>query len=78
MIPHPTFSICVLKSLKLIWVWKFGIDSSLSIVPPVYAKPLPAIIGTIILKEDNKGARMKDILSPIPPVLCLSATNLSR
>ena len=58
-------------------VWKLGIDSSLSIVPPVYANPLPAIIGTMIPRDDNMGAKIKEILSPIPPVLCLSATYLS-
>ena len=28
--------------------------------------------------DDNRGAKMKDILSPIPPVLCLSAIYLSK
>ena len=34
--------------------------------------------GTIMSNEDNKGARIIDILSPVPPVLCLSATYLPR
>ena len=48
-------------------------DSSLSIVPPVNARPRPAIIGITIPMDDSIGARIKEILSPTPPVLCLSA-----
>ena len=48
-------------------------DSSLSIVPPVKARPRPAIIGTNIPKDDNIGAKINEILSPTHPVLCLSA-----
>ena len=53
MIPQPILSICLLNESKSFWVWKLFIDSSLSIVPPVYANPLPAIIGTIISNEDK-------------------------
>ncbi len=49
-------------------------DSSLSIVPPVKARPRPAILGTITPKDDILGAMMNEILSHTPPVLCLSAT----
>ena len=46
--------------------------SSLSMVPPVCPRPRPAIIGTFTPKEATRGARIKLILSPTPPVLCLS------
>ena len=55
-------------------VLKPGIHSSLSIVPPVNPSPLPAIIGIFNPSPAITGARIRDTLSPIPPVECLSAT----
>ena len=53
-------------------VLKPGIASSLSMVPPVCASPLPANIGTVAPAARNAGARIMLILSPTPPVECLS------
>ena len=55
-----------------------GMDSNLSRVPPVCPKALPLIMGIAIPAAARSGARMREILSPTPPVLCLSATNISR
>ena len=41
-------------------------------VPPVCPNPRPAIIGTDTPKQATKGAKTNEILSPIPPVECLS------
>ena len=49
-----------------------GIASSLSSVPPVWPRPRPLIIGTAIPAAATKGASTRDVLSPTPPVECLS------
>ena len=49
-----------------------GIASSLSSVPPVWPRPRPDIIGTTTPQAAARGARTRDVLSPTPPVLCLS------
>ena len=41
-------------------------------VPPVWAKPRPAIMGTWTSHAASMGASIKDTVSPTPPVLCLS------
>jgi hypothetical protein len=46
--------------------------SSLSRVPPVWPNPRPDIIGTYAPHAAASGAMMSDVLSPTPPVLCLS------
>ena len=51
---------------------KPGIASSLSSVPPVCPRPRPDIIGTGTPHAAASGARISDVLSPTPPVLCLS------
>ena len=43
-------------------------------VPPVWAKPRPAIMGTYAPHAASMGASIKDTVSPTPPVLCLSNT----
>ena len=47
-------------------------DSSLSSVPPVCPKPRPLIIGTYNPAAATIGANINDVLSPTPPVECLS------
>ena len=47
-------------------------DSSLSSVPPVCPSPRPDIIGTSAPQAAASGASISDVLSPTPPVLCLS------
>ncbi len=49
-----------------------GMASSLSRVPPVCPRPRPTIIGTAAPQADTQGARAIEILSPTPPVECLS------
>ena len=49
-----------------------GIDSSLSRVPPVCPRPRPESWGTAAPHAATSGARMSEILSPTPPVECLS------
>ena len=51
-----------------------GIDSNLSIVPPVKPSPLPDIFATGTPRAAITGINTSVILSPIPPVLCLSTT----
>ena len=46
--------------------------SSLSSVPPVCPSPRPDIIGTGTPHAATSGASTSDVLSPTPPVLCLS------
>jgi hypothetical protein len=55
-------------------VRKPGIDSSLSSVPPVCARPRPEIIGTATPQAATAGASGIEALSPTPPVECLSPT----
>ena len=49
-----------------------GIASSLSNVPPVCPRPLPDILATGALHAATNGANAIVVLSPTPPVLCLS------
>ena len=53
----------VLKPAKL---------SSLSMVPPVCPRPLPLILATGIPHAATIGVSAREVLSPTPPVLCLS------
>ena len=49
-----------------------GIASSLSIVPPVCPSPRPLIFATFTPKDATSGATTRLVLSPTPPVECLS------
>ncbi len=53
-------------------VVKPGKLSSLSMVPPVCPSPLPLILATVTPQAATMGARASEVLSPTPPVLCLS------
>ena len=46
--------------------------SSLSIVPPVCPNPRPLIFATVTPNEATIGVSASDVLSPTPPVECLS------
>ncbi len=50
-----------------------GMDSSLSSVPPVWPSPRPDSCGTATPQAATSGASGRVILSPTPPVECLSA-----
>jgi len=54
-----------------------GIDSILSNVPPVCPNPLPESCGTAAPQAATNGASGRVILSPTPPVECLSTVGLS-
>ena len=43
-------------------------------VPPVNPKPLPLILAILVPQDATKGAKTKVVLSPTPPVECLSTT----
>ena len=52
---------------------KDGMDSSLSMVPPVSPRPLPDILAILQPAAAAIGATISVVLSPTPPVECLSA-----
>ena len=60
------------KSSSAKAVFKPGIASNLSIVPPVNPNPRPLILATFPPHAATIGATTKVTLSPTPPVLCLS------
>ena len=53
-----------------------GMLSSLSMVPPVCARPRPLILATVRPSAASIGVRIKLVLSPTPPVECLSTVSL--
>ena len=50
-----------------------GIDSSLSSVPPVKPSPRPDILAIFTPHAATSGTRISEVVSPTPPVECLSA-----
>ena len=48
------------------------IDSTLSSVPPVWPKPRPDILATLAPQAATIGVKERLVLSPTPPVECLS------
>ena len=68
----PCFFTLFMNSSKERDVLKPGMDSSLSIVPPVWPKALPDILATITPQDATRGATTSVVLSPTPPVECLS------
>ena len=71
---QPTRSTTVRISSVDKFVRKPGIDSNLSSVPPVAPSPRPEIIGTFSPQQANSGAMTSEVLSPMPPVECLSTS----
>ena len=53
-----------------------GIDSNLSSVPPVWPNPRPDNCGTAAPHAATRGASGRVILSPTPPVECLSTVGI--
>ena len=68
---------CFLNSSKLKFTLKPFIEFNLSIVPPVIPRPFPLILGNITPQLATIGPTIKVVLSPIPPVECLSILILS-
>ena len=50
-----------------------GMDSSLSSVPPVKPSPRPDILAIFTPQAATSGTRISVVVSPTPPVECLSA-----
>ena len=74
----PTSSSCAIISSLSRDARQPGIDSSLSSVPPVWPRPRPDIIGIGTPHSAASGASTSDVLSPTPPVLCLSTFGPGR
>ena len=55
-----------------------GMHSSLSSVPPVCPSPRPESCGTATPNDATSGASGRVILSPTPPVECLSVVGFAR
>ena len=60
------------NSCTVISVEKPGKLSSLSMVPPVCPSPLPLIFAIFTPQAETMGVSAREVLSPTPPVLCLS------
>ena len=74
MIASPTSCTCATKSSTESSTRKPGIDSSLSSVPPVWPSPRPLIFPTGTPHAATIGPTAIEVLSPTPPVECLSTT----
>ena len=72
----PTSRSCARSSSLLRSARHPGMASSLSRVPPVWPRPRPDSCGTATSNTATKGASGRVILSPTPPVECLSAVGL--
>ena len=72
-ITKPTFSAFSRNFSGVMAVEKPGKDSSLSIVPPVCPRPRPDIFAILPPHAATIGHRTSEVLSPTPPVECLSA-----
>ena len=68
----PSSASCFSNSSAVRSVRKPGMDSSLSSVPPVWPSARPDIMGTTTPAAAASGATIRLVLSPTPPVECLS------
>jgi hypothetical protein len=68
----PTFLALSRNSASVISPRQPGMDSSLSMVPPVWARPRPDILATVHPLAARMGATTRVVLSPTPPEECLS------
>jgi len=68
----PTSLTCFRKASGSKVVLNPGIDSSLSTVPPVNPRPRPLILAMGTMQAAAIGATISVVLSPTPPVECLS------
>ena len=73
IIAIPTSETCFLNSSSVKKQLNPSIDSNLSSVPPVWPRPLPDILATFSPQAATNGPNAIDVLSPTPPVECLSA-----
>ena len=70
--PTPVLLATSTNSSFVVLNLKFLIDSNLSIVPPVWPRPLPESFVVAIPTADKIGPNTTVTLSPTPPVECLS------
>jgi hypothetical protein len=68
----PTSSTCLWNCFSERFAEKPGTDSSLSMVPPVSPRPRPESLATGPPQAAAMGSEISEILSPTPPVECLS------
>ena len=73
IIAIPTSSTCFLNCSSDKKQLNPSIDSNLSKVPPVWPRPLPDILATLSPHAATIGPSAIEVLSPTPPVECLSA-----
>ena len=78
MTQRPVFRTMRLNSSRLFSTLTPGTDSSLSSVPPECASPLPLTFATVPPQAATSGATMRVVVSPTPPVECLSTLMPSR
>ena len=69
---HPTRFTWSISSAGVSWTRNPGIDSNLSSVPPVWPSPRPESLATRTPQLAARGTSTSEVLSPTPPVLCLS------
>ena len=74
MIARPISRTCATNSSVESSTRKPGIDSSLSRVPPVCPRPRPLIFPNGTPHAATIGPTAIEVLSPTPPVECLSTT----
>ena len=73
IIAIPISSTCFLNCSSVKKQLNPSIDSNLSKVPPVCPSPLPDILATLSPQAATIGPSAIEVLSPTPPVECLSA-----
>ena len=71
-IAHPMWLTCSMNWSAESSVRNPGMASSLSMVPPVWPSPRPDSFATGAPQAATRGMRTSEVLSPTPPVLCLS------
>ena len=78
MIAQPISSTVRKKRVSSIAVHRPGMDSSLSSVPPVNPSPRPDIFATFAPHAATSGTKISEVVSPTPPVECLSTVGPLR
>ena len=72
MTQRPILRTISLNSSMFFSIHTPGTDSSLSRVPPVWPSPRPLILATVPPQAATRGAITRVVVSPTPPVECLS------
>jgi hypothetical protein len=72
MMAMPISFTCLTKRFSSMAIEVPGTDSILSRVPPVWPKPRPDILASFAPHAATRGPKASEVLSPTPPVECLS------